>query len=113
MGRRDEELPPDSLIGQPDMRMAQMKAEKIEDDHQNVELKDAEHHRVRAPEEAAKRKSHTAKYAGEQYVHGIFQRVHPPGRKRRQDLGRVMHLVKFPKNRDLVLKVMTEPQAEI
>src|ERR1700692_3067687 len=42
MGRRDEKLSPNALVRQPDMRMAQVKAEKVEDHYQNVELEDAE-----------------------------------------------------------------------
>src|SRR5580704_17681009 len=34
---RDEKLAPNSLVGKPDMRMAQMKAEEIEDRHEHVE----------------------------------------------------------------------------
>src|SRR5579884_1594050 len=113
VGGGDEDLAPYSRVREPNMRMAQVESEYVEQRQQKIQIEQSKHQRLAAEGETTQRQRDSAEKRRKQDRQGVVDRVHAPGGDRGQDFRRMVDFVKLPEDGRFVQEIVRQPKAEI
>jgi proline dehydrogenase len=109
----DEDLTEHRAVAQRHMGMPEVEADHIEGELDRIDAEDGEARSAAIGEIAEDAEQQSGEERRHVHVEDDFDGMHAIGGDRRHDLGRMMHLVKFPERRDLVEHVVHVEEQEV